>query len=481
MVIPSPSEMAVKDMSVRFFLKGVFFAAVVVVIVFSAELPFTYAATLGGQPDDSTDKTTTGFGANAMEQCFPITPDGNLPGTIQIETGNQSNWTQWYGATWDVRFYASSDCSGAIGLEYSSTDSGVSSNTYSPNTIVGTTTYTMPVAQDNGSFVANHLAGLNSVQAYFNPVNVVSFYPGFPNYKADAGGTNFYVILYDTNGPTPPDTSTRFTSYTPVLGTTTPIATSTTFTIGVTGYINPSDFVTGSTRVYYRYHQSTGQGKRGNSIFGTSGSGYFYATSSGAFSFSTTTDIENSGVYNIYWDIDNPYSIFGIQLSSAYVLTSTIGTFIAGVADATEIAANQLLIETTGGGLVTNTVPTDATSSSLFSMSNGFNLVPIIMGKFPFNWVTTYAGVLEGLSSSTATTTIPDVSVNYGGLKELQAIPTTTPMNLTFVFFGSTTFNQVSQISGIQSARTLLGWTLWIGLIMYVWRRATSVYYRVMQ
>jgi len=51
------------------------------------------------------------------------------------------------------------------------------------------------------------------------------------------------VCEYQWNSGIPPATNTRFITFVPVLGTTTPVATSTTFNIEVSWYLNASDYV----------------------------------------------------------------------------------------------------------------------------------------------------------------------------------------------------------------------------------------------
>jgi len=296
--------------------------------------------------------------------------------------------------------------------------------------------------------------------------------------RADAGTTMRMQNFRGAVAPAPPDHTTHFTSFTPTLGTTTPNATSTSFTFGATGYIAESDFATSSTVLYIRYLQQTGQGQNGNSLLASQGSFSITATSSGEFSLSTTTPILNTGVYSAYYSITRPaITIFGINFFSR-TLKSAIGTFIVGAVSQTDIDSVQLLTNTTGGGFVDTTIPTtdNEASSTVLGMGGAFGIAAVVLQKFPINWVVEYANVLTDLASSTATTTIPDVTVSYAGLKEIQNIPTTTTQNLSVTFFSASTLDTVGAYPAIILMRTVIGWSLWIGLIFMAWRRANGLF-----
>jgi len=302
-------------------------------------------------------------------------------------------------------------------------------------------------------------------------------------YCSYANLNNVWVasIHFDGGGayiPPVTDFTTRFISFTPTLGTTTPVATSTTFAFGVTGYINSSD-LSSTTEVYMRWRQQSGMGLRGNSAIGQYGDFTFPISSSGAFSLSTTTSVTASGVYGVYWELRNcSISLFGFCLYHS-TLKNAIGNFVVAEATSQEIQSVQILTNTTGGGQVDQVIPTEETASStVLGLGSAFGLTGIVLSKFPINWVVQYADVLTNLASSTTSTTSPSAVINYSSLRTLQNIPTTTPQSLSFTFFSSTTIAQVASISGIQLARTFVGWTLWIGLIFYAWRRATALFSR---
>jgi len=337
----------------------------------------------------------------------------------------------------------------------------------------GTWTFTTPCNMPTGTKVV--IATFNgNGQAYYGYKTA--------GYTGPAGETKALSGEIDGSGGTPLNVNTRFDSFTPTLGTTTPNATSTSFTIGATGYINPSDFATSSTRVHVRFRQTTGIGVGTNSILSTGADIYFDATTTGAFSFSTTTSITNTGVYTVYWAIEHPrFSLFGIGFLTDTVL-SALGDFVVSSA-ANPVSQQQLDQATVAGqfgpiGYTGQQLPIDdaSASSTLLGLGGAFNIANVVLNKFPINWVVQYANVLSDLASSTATTTIPAVVINYGGLKEIQNIPTTTAQTLQFTFFSAATFDQVAALPGISAMRMLLGWTLWIGLIFYAWRRVSGIF-----
>lgn len=120
-------------------------------------------------------------------------------------------------------------------------------------------------------------------------------------------------------------------------------------------------------------------------------------------------------------------------------------------------------------GLLLSDPYTNATSS--FSiMPNVFGLVSTLANKFPFNWMFETIDILDSLSTSTATTTIPTVEVDFGGLHTLQAIPTTTTATTTFVLFSADTLQEVSEFTAVQAMRTLLSYILWFSFMLFSYR-----------
>lgn len=262
--------------------------------------------------------------------------------------------------------------------------------------------------------------------------------------------------------------ATRFITYTPEIGTSTPYATSTTFAFGATGYIDPDDW-NGTATVRIRYSQKTGQGIRGNGYLLDQGEFIFPISAPGMFSVSTTSSVQHTGAYITYFAIEQPRLYLFTN-----TLVSSIGNFIVVEADLNEVLITQILSETTGIGSGVIPVVSDATST--LNLGSAYGIADIILQKFPVNWVIDFAAVLTQLSTQTSTTTIPDVKINFGGLHTLQSIPTTTPLNVEFTFFSAATLVQVSGYTWAITMRWLISASLWIGLAYYAWNRAATLF-----
>jgi len=272
--------------------------------------------------------------------------------------------------------------------------------------------------------------------------------------------------------------STQFTSYTPTLGEVTPIATSTTFTFGATGYILTTDFFEDDTVLYIRYKQSTGMCLRGNSCIGTSGEIEIPISSSGLFNLSdSSSEVLNTGVYNVYYAIRVPrYQVLGYGILTKTLIDS-IGTFIVGEATDTEIQENQLLMNNSGFLSDATFIPTEETATStLLGLTNAFGIRDAILQKFPFNWFIESSDIFLSMEDSTTTTEYSDVTIDYSSLHFLNQIATTSTVNAQVTFFASTTFDDVGDLAGIQLMRTLVSWTLWIGLLGYAWRATAGMF-----
>lgn len=296
------------------------------------------------------------------------------------------------------------------------------------------------------------------------------------DWSVSSGNTDYWFQLTDAGGAPPADTSTHFISFIPEIGSTTPYATSTAFTFGAVGYLNDSDLAS-STELHIRYRQLTGMGVRGNSSFAEVGDLYIPITAGGDFDLSTTTPVLSSGVFAGYYAIENAcYSFFGINFFTC-TKVSAIGNFIVDEASTIEVEASQNVLNSSGiGSQVVPYVTDENSTSTLYNLGSAFNLIDILTSKFPINWVYQYASVLAGLASSTATTTIPSVDLDFSGLRELQNIPTTTPISTKFTLFSAATLDEVAAISGVASMRTFVGWTLWLGLMGFAWRRVNTLF-----
>ena len=133
------------------------------------------------------------------------------------------------------------------------------------------------------------------------------------------------------------DTSTRITSVTPYAGQQ--VATSTSFGFAATGFVNPNDFISGNTFVHIRA-QDRNQSVAFVSVSQVADTTgfvtkdfYFPVTTSGAFSFSTTTNMTGQiGVYYMDTTVDVPgWNVFGFNFgtqsiaatSTAFILSTT--------------------------------------------------------------------------------------------------------------------------------------------------------------
>jgi len=140
----------------------------------------------------------------------------------------------------------------------------------------------------------------------------------------------------------------------------------------------------------------------------------------------------------------------------------------------TEPVCENISYTQNNSGLSLSNPDQNATSTFGF-MPNVFSLVTTLANKFPFNWMFETVERLGSLSSSTATTTIPTVEVDFGGLHTLQSIPTTTTASTTFVLFSAHTIEEVGDFTAIQAMRTLLSYILWFGFMLYSYRLIRSI------
>jgi len=143
-----------------------------------------------------------------------------------------------------------------------------------------------------------------------------------------------YFFVDTTATPTPPDYSTHISTVTPTNGST--VSTSTSFEFGVTGYVNPQDIDTDGLDIILSYREKYSQvnGCQGSfdavcSLHPTDASTFtFHATTSGAFSFSTTTDIEHIGSYLQTTSIEKSEGFIYRSFHGNTTLISTSTSFI---------------------------------------------------------------------------------------------------------------------------------------------------------
>lgn len=398
-----------------------------------------YAATLYSQEDDSVEGTNQGTTAAATILIGSSGLSGNVGGVIY--RFNPTGVTLPVDQDLSVTLYEGAggltDCSavGTIRAQGTGTWNGTDTQAniqFSSGfgfSLDNTKTYCLAIAVPadfSPSFVASKLKGINTgSQRVWYSSNTP-----FPGLK-DA-----FYILYDTNGPPseiPPDTSTRIITVTPQNNTL--ISTSTSVIVANTGYINANEYEDG-IKIRQRLSLST------SPLLGGIGVGPYdavnqltnsvefvhIATSSGPFSFSTTTSLTQIGVRNMTTTITKPrFSVFGRGFGTT-VLYSTTTKFTVGTT-----TRGDIINQNTQDQLELLTGSASSTIESLNDSCNPFSLgdfsalrcayllvVPDaetlsvmyqdlnekILTKAPLGYVTRLVSIL----TSTTTTALPTIS-----------------------------------------------------------------------
>jgi len=276
-----------------------------------------------------------------------------------------------------------------------------------------------------------------------------------------------------------PGSRTYFSTFTPTLGVTTPVATSTSFTFGATGYVHELDY-SSTTELYIRWRNTTPHSYTIDE-FETH---EIPVTAAGAFSLSTTTPVLDYGAYVAYFAIRKPWlTIFGFTLTQEYIVDS-IGTFVVGTTTGgyepsiQEIAAAELVMDTNLGEAAADMVVTsDATASSTVLALNGFlNFRQTLMNKFPINWTIDTVALLSALSTSTATTTLDEIEFDFGTMTTLEWVATTSVTDLQITFYDWDWIYTLSSLAGIQLLRQGGVWMLWVGLAFLAFKEAERMF-----
>jgi len=273
--------------------------------------------------------------------------------------------------------------------------------------------------------------------------------------SSSASYNNAYLWL-DTGSVTPPitDTHTRVDTVTPPNGTT--IATSTSATIGATGYVNVDNLASSTVVTIHLYNQSgiasnavAGVGFAGGNQYagtptcpsylswfcGSDSTGTqlsivnqtftFPVTSSGTFSFSTTTSLVQLGRYSMDTTVSNTSSSFFGFFSTVTNLAATSTSFTASTTSKFDLASDNA--KATIAALANGTPPSCTIDfSTIFDLSKWgdclsalFNIGANWAGetlkanaldflhRFPWGYATR---VVEILTTSTATTTLPSIA-----------------------------------------------------------------------
>jgi len=160
----------------------------------------------------------------------------------------------------------------------------------------------------------------------------------------------------------------------------------------------------------------------------------------------------------------------GRYTASVYFISTTTNEHFGTVNYAFSVGT------TTSQFLQTDLPQTEGSTTVQSNTSNALNLVNVVLGKFPFNWISGFATDLKSLATSTASTSFTAFTLDVGGSKLLQNIPTTTPLNTKFSIFSPSAFNQVAAIGAIQTMRTLVGFSLWLALAFLMWREGAGLF-----
>ncbi len=258
-------------------------------------------------------------------------------------------------------------------------------------------------------------------------------------------GDNYYFQFTLSGGhlvpptpPTPPDTSTRIDTVTPINDAT--VATG-TVAIAATGYINPADYSDDTKIVFHiQNNYSAYNAIRGVSVFtiveglgigsATSTSNTqvdysisFQATSSGAFSVATTTDMQVLGIRNMTTSVTSPrFSFLGLNIGTNNVVSTSTKFTVA----TTTVEDN--IVETAGRALIALSDQNDqrcdefVTGSSTLGATNvgifvrclftpttlGFAIaIQGLKDEILSRWPLGYATRLLVILNSTATTSLP--------------------------------------------------------------------------
>jgi len=147
-----------------------------------------------------------------------------------------------------------------------------------------------------------------------------------------------------------------------------------------------------------------------------------------------------------------------------YLRNSSTGVRTTGQARVFYVVTNP-----GGQSLYANVDETNATSSA-YSITGAFDYVGVFLTKFPINWVTAFGQDIYDLRNQTSTTSLPTMSIDFGEMQTLQWYATTSADQLRITYIDAGVFQTVSEIPAVILARTISGYFLWFGLVMFgVW------------
>jgi hypothetical protein len=299
--------------------------------------------------------------------------------------------------------------------------------------------FTIPGSYVNGdSFtVDGGVSCAGESYAYYTDANGVSpgsaFLPGGTG-NADSNIVSGFIVLDSGSSPSVPsgivDTTTHIASTTPNPDST--VATSTNFTLAVSGYLNNADFGGAGEEVEYSFNPVTDANVQ-QSIADTKVITWDIA-SSGPFDLATTTSVLTPGIYSFTAKIQKyAFSIFGIRFGWAEQARID-GVFTVSTSTPEEQAiANQLLRLSlfAGSGTTTQNLvnPVCGLTDFFTSSSTASCLSQLIFPSGPQigqMWNSLYTGALSRIpfgyavrfislmGSSTSSVEPPPLSYTFG-------------------------------------------------------------------
>ncbi len=270
-------------------------------------------------------------------------------------------------------------------------------------------------------------------------------------------------------------------------------ATSTTFAFGATGYVSATDFASGTyVEVKYQPNDYDQLAAVECAIGGCFTTFNFPVSASGAWTFSTSTDIERQGTYTLITNLKTPYQLFGVTVPFFFnnaVSTST--QFLVATSSQLDIlkqaigdAYQQAGITNAGIANVTSYC-TFSSLSDLFNLSQKNNLFTCVLGaisvltvptaselagfganlqnsflaRVPFGYVTRFTVI----ASTVATSSLPTLAISLpNGFPGAGESFDLTPWN---ALMGTT--SMLSTATSTQSGKTLRqivepGWDIFV-------------------
>jgi len=295
---------------------------------------------------------------------------------------------------------------------------------------------------------------------------------------------DIYFEILGTITDTPSDTSTRFISFTPTLGVSTPNATSSAFSFGVTGYINDDDETDGQY-MYMRWRNvSHGQwGAAGGCSAANSWGEFEFSMSSttNAFNLSTTTSIQCYGAYGIVWQLKRPaWSLFGLTLWDETVIEA-VSTFVVGTTTGGYVPSTEqigMVDDILSSGIAyEGYIPSDANASStMFNLYQYLDLREQVASRFPISWGIYTVNAIMLAAQHEGTTTLSSSTIDFGSMTTLQWYATSSADELEVDVWTWAWMEDLADNSAWQLLITITIGLMWLGLGLFAWREAQRVF-----